>query len=149
MLQFHLHVYIFCCFIMKKISSIIHLSVFICVFVVDLIAFFFLRWQLIRLNSKIKLFCQSQTWIMILKCALNFVLINLLTLNISKKIDDDKQRFVRILRILCYNDWLIRLKKMFEFVMKLFFRFFITYVSISKICFLSKKHINTNVYVSF
>ena len=147
LLQSHLHAYTFCCFIMKRISSIAHLSVFICVFVADLITFF-LRWQLIRLNSKTKLFCQPQTWIMILKCALNFALINLLTLNISKKIDDDKQKFVRILCILYYSDWLIRLEKMFELAVKLFFRFFITCVSISEICFLSEKYISANAHVS-
>ena len=41
-----------------------------------------------------------------------------------------------------YNDCLIRSKEQFELAVQLFFRFFIVCVSISKICFLSKRYVN-------
>ena len=89
---------------MGRVSPIAHLSVLICILVADLAALPLLRWQLIRLGSKSKLFRQPQTWIMILKCALDSALVSLLALDTSKGIDDGKQRLVRILRILCYSD---------------------------------------------
>lgn len=87
-------------FIMERISPKAHLSVLICVLVVDFAALPLLRWQLIRLRSKSKLFRQPQTWIMILKCAVDSALVSLLALDTSKGIDDGKRRFVRILRML-------------------------------------------------
>ncbi len=83
---------------MERISPKAHLSVLICVLVVDFAALPLLRWQLIRLGSE--LFRQPQTWIMILKCAVDSALVSLLALDTSKGIDDGKRRVIRILRML-------------------------------------------------
>ena len=85
---------------MERVPPKAHLSVLICVLVADLAALPLLRWQLIRLGSKSKLFRQVQTWITILKCALDSALVSLLALDTTKGIDGGKQRLVRILRML-------------------------------------------------
>ena len=89
---------------MERVSPIAHLSVLICVLVADLAAFPLLRWQLIRLGSKAELFCQPQTWIMILKCTLDSALVSLLALDTTKGIDGGKQRLVRIVRYVIATD---------------------------------------------
>lgn len=80
--------------IMERVSPIAHLSILFSVLVVDLVALSLLRWQLIRLGSKSELFRQPQTWIMILKCALDSALVSLLALDTAKGIYDSKQRLV-------------------------------------------------------
>ena len=45
-------------FIMDRVVPKVYLSVLICVFVVDLVSFALLRWQLIYFRSKSKLFCR-------------------------------------------------------------------------------------------
>ena len=85
---------------MEKFPPKAHLGVLICVLVADLAALPLLHWQLIRLGSKSELFLQAQTWIMILKCALDTATVSLLVLDTSKGFEDGKQRPVRTLRIL-------------------------------------------------
>ena len=75
---------------MEKVSPKAHLSVLVCVLVTDLAALPLLHWQLIRLGSKSELFRQPQTWIMILKCALDSALVSVLVLDTSKGIDGGK-----------------------------------------------------------
>lgn len=89
---------------MQRVSPKAHLSVLICVLIADLAALPLLRWQLIRLGSKSELFRQAQTWTMILKCALDSTLVSLLALDTSKRIDDGKQRHVRIVRYVIATD---------------------------------------------
>ena len=72
-------------FVMERVLSRTYLGVLICIFITDFAALLLLHWQLIH---------QPQTWIKILKCALNFTLIILLALDIAEEIDNDKQRFV-------------------------------------------------------
>ena len=68
-------------FVMRRVLLRVYLDVLICVLIANLVAFLLLHWQFI---------CQSQTWIKILKCALNSTLIILLALDIAEEINNDK-----------------------------------------------------------
>ena len=81
---------------MEKVSPKAHLSVLICILVTDLAALSLLRWQRIRLGSKSELFRQPQSWIILVKCALDSALVSLLALDTAKGIVDGKQRIVQI-----------------------------------------------------
>ena len=72
---------------MGRVLPKAYLGVLICVLIADLAALLLLRWQLIR---------QPQTWIKILKCALDSTLVILLAMDIAEGIDDGKRRFVRM-----------------------------------------------------
>jgi len=72
---------------------------------------------------------------MILKCAMNFALVDLLTLNILKRIDDDKQIHVRIVRYVIATE-LIGLEEQFSLAVELLLRFSLTCVSSLEVCLL-------------
>ena len=82
---------------MGRVLPKAYLGVLICVLIADLAALLLLRWQLVRLGSKSELFRQPQTWIKILKCAVDSTLIILLALDIAEGIDEGKQRFSNFL----------------------------------------------------
>ena len=86
--------------IMERVSLKAYLCVLICVLIADLTALHLLRWQLIRLVSKSKLFHQSHTWIMILKRALISAFLSLLALHTSQGVAYGKRRLAQVSRIL-------------------------------------------------
>ena len=85
---------------MGRVSPAAHLSVLVGVLVTDFAALLSLRCQPIRLGSNSGLLCQLQTWIIILKCALDSALVSLLALDTAKGNFGGEQRLVQTSRML-------------------------------------------------